>query len=99
MNKSKMINQYTLKSKSKTYTTYVGCTVAALVLIAIIICTFLFGAYIGSEVCEATGWMTASSVVHFIIGILSLSLIGSALVAIIVWAFMIIMGIIVFFNS
>jgi hypothetical protein len=93
------INNMRLKSKARSSAAYLGCTVAALVLIAIIICTFIFGAYIGSEVCEAVGWTTTSSVVHFIIGIISLSLIGSALVAIIVWAFMIIMGIIVFFNS
>jgi len=93
------INKMRLKSQARSRAAYLGCTFAAIVLIAVIICTFIFGAFIGSEVCTAIGWTTTSNVVHFIVGILSLSLIGSAFVAIIVWAFMIIMGIIVYFKS
>lgn len=65
-----------------------GCIAVVVIFIAALVLSFMFGSYVGSEVTTAIGWNVTSSVVNFIIGMVSIGLILS--VCTIVLAFIII---------
>ena len=77
----------------------IGCAVSIVVGIVLLISVFMFGSYVGGEVLTAVGATVDSSVVNFIVGCLSLSLIASIVIVILTMVAMVVVGLFAaFFN-
>lgn len=65
------------RNRNRKIKTRIGCTIFTIIFIVALVAIYMFGGYVGGEVCLALGWPATSGVVNFIVGMIVIGFIAS----------------------